>query len=142
MHDQSEWFTLFSGFWWLLFPLAWAIGQLVKNWMRHNRAKETLAVLKSYADQGKDAPPELLAALRDPEKPRAEQGGGYGRYGWIPVFLFGALACGFVLLAIWPIDESVPRVMMLFVALIMIGLFLGNLMALKSRHRQDRISPP
>jgi len=31
---------------------------------------------------------------------------------------------------------------MLFVALIMIGLFLGNLMVLKSRHRQDRISPP
>src|SRR5436190_20816386 len=108
MDDQSEWFRLFSSFWWLLFPLAWAIGQLIKNWMRHNRAKDALAVLKSYADQGKDAPPELVATLRDPEKARSEHGDGYGRYGWIPVFLFGALACGFVLLAIWPIDESVP----------------------------------
>ncbi len=81
-------------------------------------------------------------ASPDQELPRLN-GGNFATYGWIPVFLFGALACGFVLMAIWPPDEGVPRTAMFFVAIIMAGLCLGNLVAMQAaRNRQDRIPPP
>ena len=135
---DHDFYWLFNRYWWVLFPLFWGIGQMLKNWQRHNRAKEALSVLKSYADQGKEPPPELVAVLRMPDKdvPRLS-GNNFATYGWIPVFLFGALACGFVLMGVWRPDDSVPRPAMFFVALIMIGLCIGNLVAMVARQKQD-----
>jgi hypothetical protein len=141
-------YWLFNRYWWLLFPLFWAIGQMVKTWQGHNRAKEALNVLKAYAEQGKEPPPELVAVLRQPDKAdeRKSWQGSYRHYGWIPVFLFGALTCGFVLMGVWRPDDSVPRPAMFFVALIMAGLCVGNLVAMLARQNQDknqdRIPPP
>src|SRR6185503_14297993 len=101
--QHSDWYRLFGGFWWLLFPLGWAIGQLIKNILRHIRAREALSVLKSYADQGKEPPAELVAVLRHPEQTDAQQRrGDYKIWGWIPIFLFAGLTAGFVLMAIFP----------------------------------------
>jgi hypothetical protein len=141
MNDHSELFQLFNRYWWLLFPLFWGIGQLLKNWMRHSRAKEALQVLRSYADQGKEPPAELVAVLRQPEQERRERSDHYGRYGWIPVFLFGALACAFGMLGIWHTELGVPQTPMFFVTIIMAGLCIGNLVAMQSRKPQDRIPP-
>jgi hypothetical protein len=138
---RSEGYRLFTGFWWLLFPLGWAIGALVRNFLRHARAKEALQVLKSYADQGKEPPAELIAVLRQPDQPRLRSDH-YGRYGWIPVFLFGALTLGFLLMAVFPPDKGIPVAIMPFIALIMAGLCVGNLVAMRAYQNRDRAPPP
>lgn len=142
MQQHSDWYRIFGGYWWLLFPLGWAIGQLIKNFLRHARAREALQVMKSYADQGKEPPAELIAVLRQPEQSDAQQRrGDFAIWGWIPVCLFAGLTAGFVLMAIYP-PNGAPPVAMLFVALIMAGLCIGNLVALMARRKQDRASPP
>ena len=142
MHDHSEWFRLFASFWWLLFPLGWAILALMKNWQRHSRAKEALQVLKSFAEQGREPPPELIAVLRQPEQAGMQKRTGeFAAYGWVPVFLFAGLTAGFVLMALYP-PNGAPPVAMLFVALIMAGLCAGNLVAMLARRNRDRTPPP
>jgi hypothetical protein len=134
-------YWLFNRYWWLLFPLFWGISQMIKSILRHKRAQAALDVLQSYAAQGKEPPAELVAVLRQPDQSEEKRNrqGSYRHYGWIPVFLFGALACGFGLWAIFPPDSDVPRAAMVFVALIMVGLCLGNLVAMQaSKKDQDR----
>jgi hypothetical protein len=93
---------LFTRYWWLIFPLFWMGVAMMGIWSRHTRANRSLDLIKSYADQGKDPPPELLKAL---------QGGGdwggwcgprYGRFSperrLHRTFLFGALAVAFAVL--------------------------------------------
>jgi len=145
MGMNHDFYWLFSSFWWLLFPLGWAIGQLLKSWMRHKRAQAALEVIQSYASQGKEPPPELIAVLRQPEQAeeRAQARKNYQHYGWIPIFLFGALALGFAMMAVFPFEGLRGKsVALIFVAIIMTGLCLGNLVAMQARKNQDRIPPP
>jgi len=139
--NHSEFFQLFNRYWWLLFPLFWGVGAILRNIFRHHRATEALTLVKAYADQGKEPPPELLAVLRQPDNGSRLNGGNFGTYGWIPVFLFGALTCGFVMFGFWPPDGNVPRPAMFMVALIMAGLCIGNLVALMARRKQDQVPP-
>ena len=74
MDHDSYW--LASRFWWLVFPLFWMIMALVWGWQRHSRANRALDIIKSYADQGKDPPPDLLKGLQN------GMDGGCGPYGW------------------------------------------------------------
>lgn len=139
MEDFND---LFSRFWWLLFPLAWAVGELAKSWMQHSRVKEAISVLKAYAEQGKEPPPELIAILQRREQ-EAHRRRSYGHYGWVPVFLFGALAVGFVMLSWMPFQEIQGRSpILIFVAIVMAGLSVGNLVAMLARRKQDRIDAP
>lgn len=62
MDHDSYW--MFSHFWWLIFPFGWMIMALAWGWSRHSRANRALDILKTYADQGKDPPPELLKGLQ------------------------------------------------------------------------------
>jgi hypothetical protein len=95
----------FSRFWWLIFPLFWMIFALAMGWSRHMRANRALDIIKSYADQGKEPPPELLKILQQ----GPEVWGGCGRR-WRRspeerlgrAFLFAALACAFGFPAFWP----------------------------------------
>jgi hypothetical protein len=140
---MAEFADLFSRFWWLLFPLGWAIGQLAKSWMRHARAKEAISVLKAYAEQGKEPPAELIAILQQPEQHDRHHDKRKSHYGWVSVFLFGALATGFIVLARMPFQEIEGRSPMLyFVAIVMAGLAIGNLVAMLARGKQDRIDAP
>ncbi len=94
---------LFS-FWWLIFPVGGMLMGLVGMISHYNHRKDTLRILKSYADQGKDPPAGLLDALKSDEE-RAMDYGYYGRrrwrrrgYGWGgfgPFVPFAALAAGF-----------------------------------------------
>lgn len=103
---DHDFYDLFRHFWWLIFPLFWMGAMVMAHWSRHARANRALDILKSYADQGKDPPPELLKSLR---------GGGMdgpcGYWGWRGgwryspqhllhrTFVFTALAIAFGILA-------------------------------------------
>jgi len=97
-----------SRFWWLIFPLFWMIWAIGWSWSRHSRANRALDIIKSYADQGKDPPPELVKNLQ------GGMDGGCGPYGWRfsperrlhRAFVFSALAIAFGVLTFWPHDDG------------------------------------
>ena len=66
---HSDGYRLFANFWWLLFPLFWAIGRMIRLFLDHKRAAQALEVVKSYADQGKEMPPEIIKVLQQPAMP-------------------------------------------------------------------------
>ena len=142
MHDH-DFFRLFAGFWWLIFPLFWMIAALLRMNQRHDHANKVLDLIKSYSDQGKEVPPELLRAL---EQPVDEQLGMRGtvirgrRHTWLPVFLFAGLTAGFLIFAFWPGLQWDQRqtASFVFVAVIMAALCLGNLMAVVRQERGGR----
>jgi hypothetical protein len=111
---DHDFYDLFSRFWWLIFPLFWMGAMVMAQWSRHARANRALDILKSYADQGKDPPSELLKSLQ-PGRDEYCGWGGWGRrgdYGWryAPArllqrgFLFTALAIAFFVLTFWNHD--------------------------------------
>jgi hypothetical protein len=85
---------------------------MARLWSRHSRANRALDIVKSYADQGKEPPVELLKSL--------QYGPGPGGCDWngrrwrTPeerlgrAFLFAALACAFGFMAFWPQFSSAP----------------------------------
>jgi len=108
-----DFYDLVSRFWWVIFPLFWMIFALAWGWSRHTRANRALDILKSYADQGKDPPPELMKSLQG----GWDGGCGPGPYDWRyggwryspqrlmqRAFLFTALAIAFFVLTFWSHD--------------------------------------
>jgi len=105
---------LFRSYWWLLFPIGYFIYAAFDQYMRYRRHRDTLDLIKTYADQGRDPPPELMARLKsrslDPDD-SGEEDEDYGedrraarrRYRsyrrregrWYQVVLFGVMAAGF-----------------------------------------------
>jgi hypothetical protein len=112
-------YGLFAHFFWLIFPIfGMAMGVMAMR-QRHVRANRTIDLIKSYADRGKEPPPELLAALRDPDF----TGKGTGSSLWVPICLFAALSAGFVMFALMTANGDMRHMVpFLFVALIMGGL--------------------
>lgn len=105
---------LFRSYWWLLFPLGFFVVQAWDQWMRYLKHKNTLELIKSYAEQGRDPPADLLAQAKsdgaaldisleigdeEDESDRAVRRRYRSRYrrerGWYQVVLFGSLALGF-----------------------------------------------
>lgn len=56
--------TLFDNFWWMIFPLGFCLMALVRSLLRDEENHRTISLIRSYTDQGKEAPAELLALLR------------------------------------------------------------------------------
>jgi hypothetical protein len=50
---------LFRSYWWLLFPLAWFVVGGWQSWLNYRRHRDTLDIIKTYADSGKDVPAGL-----------------------------------------------------------------------------------
>ncbi len=130
---------IFQRFFWLIFPVMGMIWGMVDLAARHKRARHGMDLIKSYIDQGKEPPPQLLKFL-DPTGDiyaKPQKSGGL----WVPVFLFAALCGGFLMFAWWPGDTDFePRQIAAFhfVALIMAGLSLGFLvMALRRERDRD-----
>lgn len=126
MHDHSEWYRLATGFWWLIFPIGWGVFGLLGSWIRHREAQQALEVLKSYAEQGKEAPPELIQVLRGtpPDKrDRARAPVTLSRGTLLAGLIFTALSIAFLVLRATRITEHDPDAQggLLFVVVLMAG---------------------
>jgi hypothetical protein len=100
---------IFGSYWWLLFPLGFFVFGAWDRWLIYKRSQDHLELIKSYAAQGKEPPPELMRAVRenvlddDPDDdlgPRRRRHHRrmyrYGPYWqWRRFFFTGALALGF-----------------------------------------------
>ncbi len=99
---------LFRSYWWLLFPLAWFIGSGWTSWLNYRRQRETLDIVRRYADSGKEIPPELMKVLDRPSDPDAEllastsYGSATPTNYWSLFGLFAVLAGGFGIAAYMP----------------------------------------
>ena len=89
---------LFRSYWWLLFPLSWFVFGGFTTFLNYRRQRETLRLLKAYADKGQEPPEALLKVLDRP----IDEDGTWGRRcadnsggGWFSVVLFGVMAAGF-----------------------------------------------
>lgn len=54
---------LFREFWWLAFPLAWAVGSMWQGWLRSRARRDEMNVMAAYASSGREPPAELVKAL-------------------------------------------------------------------------------
>lgn len=91
---------LFRSYWWLLFPMAWFVVGAFSSFLNYRRQRETLNLLKTYAERGQEPPEALLKVLDRPIDSETEfWDGRSGRNGnegqWFSVVLFGLLAAGF-----------------------------------------------
>jgi hypothetical protein len=140
---DHDFYSFSSHFWWLIFPLFWMVAAIARLWSRHSRANRALDIVKSYADQGKDPPPELLKTL---QYSPGDCGGRYWRRSPEErlgrAFLFAALACAFGFMAFWPqqYGDDPHRYMhhmfgLLLVTAVFVALALSNLMTFMLRRR-------
>src|SRR3954463_8112651 len=84
------WF--FWSYWWLLFPIGAFVFGAWDRWLAYKRSRDHLDLLRSYAEKGKEPPPELVRGIGDGvngEAPGAYGPGdpgmpppGYGGYGY------------------------------------------------------------
>jgi hypothetical protein len=141
---DHDFFTLFTRFWWLIFPIGWGIAGMFRAWMRHKRAQQALDVIQVYAQQGKEIPSDVLSVLQQPERPTRSPM--YGSRGLTLVgFFCTAIAIAFLVLIIGRVGGSDPETHygLMFVAVLMAGFaaafFLtGHLLARDSK----RLGPP
>ena len=83
---------------------------MAQIWSRHVQAQQTLDMIKSYVDQGKEPPPEMLKILQPGSDWRDDRALAiFGRLGWMSVFLFAALACGFVFMGLAADADNGPH---------------------------------
>jgi hypothetical protein len=55
--------ALFHEFWWLVFPLTWCAYAAYRAWLADRARRDAAELLKTYAQAGREPPPELLAKL-------------------------------------------------------------------------------
>lgn len=87
---------LFRDFWWLIFPI-FGMWMAVSGGKSTERSQQrVLDLIKSYTDQGKEPPPELLAMARQGLDESIEASGGKGKNDAAWTFVtFAALTAGF-----------------------------------------------
>ena len=101
---------MFRQFWWLIFPLSWFVFGAYQSWLSYRANRDTLDLIKTYAQAGREPPPELLAKLSkrwndgddldeadddDRSRRRHYRRRHHRRHGWSRVALFGCLCAGF-----------------------------------------------
>lgn len=114
---------LFRNFWWLIFPLSWFVFGAYQSWLSYRANRDTLDLIKTYAQSGREPPPELLAKLsrrwndgddldeaeEADDRPRRRH---YRRFRhqrtWSRVALFGCLFAGFTYAAVTDLYEAGP----------------------------------
>lgn len=86
---------LFRDYWWLIFPI-FGMGMAVLGATQEERkSKALLQLIKSYVDQGKEPPPELLKLALNSEGEESGAGGGKGNSRAWTFITFAALTAGF-----------------------------------------------
>lgn len=90
---------IFERFWWLIFPVM-SFGLVgFRRWMRYKRQHDAIELLRTYAVNGREPPPEVLSLLSGPAALGGDDcGPGRDRHAqglWGATFILGALAGGF-----------------------------------------------
>lgn len=94
---------LFRHFWWLIFPIMGMTYGLLGMLHGMNAQNRKLDLLRTYAEQGKEPPPELIRALNQTTDFTPDGSGGGNSSSrrdnvtgaWWTFFVFFALAAGF-----------------------------------------------
>jgi len=137
----------FFSFWWLIFPVGGMLMGLFGMIGHYNHRKETLRILKSYADQGKEPPAFLIDALKNDEDRamdyaysrrrwrRHRYGYGWGGFGaFVP---FACLAAGFGYFGYYGAGDghsaSVFTALALAFGLAAVFMFIGGVISLLTR---------
>jgi amino acid permease len=117
---------MFRQFWWLIFPLSWFVFGAYQSWLSYRANRDTLDLIKTYAQAGREPPAELLAKLskrwndgdeldesdEDDRRSRRRRHRGYRRHNtWSRVALFGCLGAGFAYASISDLYEAGPAFM-------------------------------
>ena len=124
-----EFEVLFRQFWWLIFPI---FGMFMAIWgmiANERRAREAMGVIKSYVDQGKDPPQELVDLAAGGDDYRHGNRHSRRQHGAWSFVTFAALAIG-VGAGYYVVQEQEYAFAFLIVALIMGVMALGALMML------------
>jgi len=148
----------FRSYWWLLFPIGFFIFGAWDRWLAYRRSRDHLELIKSYAAQGKEPPPELVRGMQggpagDPSwgaPPYPPPPYWYGRrawrryYRWGPywqwrsAFVTGAVAAGFWFASDWadiPGTEHAFRLVAIILTFVAIGNLLGAIFSSTFRDR-------
>jgi hypothetical protein len=121
MQQHSELFTFAASFWWLIFPVGWGLAGIVRVWLRHQRARQALELLTSYAQQNREPPAEVLALLK-PDKRDGNPAYPAHKY-WAGGIFFAAFSLAFLVLfaARLSDDDHHSQIGLVFVAILMAG---------------------
>jgi hypothetical protein len=129
MHDDP------FQFWWLIFPLIGFGFAFWSIWLNHQRQKAAIDLLRTYASQGKDPPPELVKALHSGDD---WSGDDWNRPypDWQNAVLFGALAMVFGVMA-YLHSGTRESTGLIIAAVAMAALFVNSLIAALLRRKHD-----
>lgn len=115
--------ALFRQYWWLIFPLSWFVFGAYQSWLSYKANRDTLDLIRSYAQAGRDPPPELLAKLSkrwndgdemdygdsDDDRAQRRHRRRYRRHNsWSRVALFGCLCAGFTFASVTDLYQAGP----------------------------------
>jgi hypothetical protein len=82
-------------YWWLIFPIFGMYMAVQGTGSQERRTRDVIALIKTYTDQGKEPPPELLRSVSKSLEDGADAAGdGKNGTAWSFV-IFAALAAGF-----------------------------------------------
>ena len=113
---------MFRQFWWLIFPLSWFVFGAYQSWLSYRANRDTLDLIKTYAQSGREPPPELMAKLSkrwndgddlgevddDDRFRRRHRRRHWRQHTWSRVALFGCLCAGFTFAAATDLYEAGP----------------------------------
>ena len=126
---------LFRSYWWLIFPLSWFVISAYQNWLSYRANKDTLDLIKTYAQAGREPPPELLARLNkrwnEDENEERDERPRYRRRRqrtWYQAALFGCLCLGFTYASVTDLYEAGPA--FIIVAFVMGALSVASVVSM------------
>lgn len=126
---------LFRGYWWLMFPIFGMVMAFVGMFQTEDRSRQVMKLIKSYLDQGKEPPPELLKMAQDRSDYEMDFGVPTQRSGGLwSFFVFLALSAGFGV-GYWWIREESYSFAFLIVAVTMGVLAVGSLIIALTQRR-------
>jgi hypothetical protein len=126
----------FRDFWWLMFPVFGMVIALVGMFQAENRNRQVLTLIKSYVDQGKEPPPELLKMAQERSDYEMDVGVPTQRSSGLWSFVvFLALAAGFSV-GYWWIRAESWAFALLIVAVTMGVLAIGALVIALAQQRR------
>lgn len=97
----------FRDFWWLMFPAFGMMIAVLGMFQAENRSRQVMNLIKSYVDQGKEPPPELLKMAQERSDYEMDVGVPSPRNSGAWSFVvFLALAAGFSVGYWWVRDQD------------------------------------